>query len=99
MAPSGLVIHAAVASAHTGKAVCTTPSPDTDGDHVADCWESSNGLKVGIRDGKTDRDHDGLRANQEFSLDVRTAGNGLFSPYHANLDASDGHGREEGERH
>src|SRR6188508_343247 len=77
MAPSGLVIHAAVASAHTSgrTAACTATSPDTDRDHIADCWEGPNGLTVGLRDGKKDRDHDGLTAVKEFSLDVRTTGN------------------------
>ena len=93
IAPAGLLMRTAGAWASTGhRATCSTSSADRDGDKIPDCWESANGLKVGTRDGKTDKDHDGLKAATEYTLDRRTTSNGLFAPFNASLDDTDGNG-------
>jgi hypothetical protein len=64
---------------------CTERGRDSDHDHIPDCWERPNGLTVGRRDQRTDLDHDYLTALQEYRIDVRTTGDGIFSPYRADL--------------
>jgi len=101
MAPAGVFMRTAGAWAHqssrTTASTCTASSADTDRDGLPDCWEARNGLVVGVRDGSTDKDRDGLKANLEFKLDARTTADGLFAPYAANLDDTDGDGVEDGD--
>ena len=69
---------------------CRATSTDSDNDSIPDCWERRNGLVVGRRDHLTDKDHDGLRAIDEFRLDAATGG--IFGPYRANVANSDDDG-------
>lgn len=71
-------------------AACYRGSRDSDRDLVPDCWERRNGLVVGRRDARTDKDHDGLLALHEFRLDA--AAGGVFGPYRANDPNSDDDG-------
>jgi len=41
-------------------------NPDTDGDGLPDAWELANGTQVGVPDGGTDLDGDGMTNYQEF---------------------------------
>jgi hypothetical protein len=70
---------------------CSVRSPDTDHDHLPDCWEHHNGLVVGRHDQNTDKDGDGLLAKEEFAIDVATTGDrGIFFPYRADKFSSAG---------
>jgi hypothetical protein len=69
---------------------CTRRSPSRDRDPIPDCWERRNGLVVGRRDHRTDKDKDGLLAIQEYRLDVVRGG--VFDPYRANDRNSDDDG-------
>ncbi|MDP9343325.1 MAG: MSCRAMM family adhesin SdrC [Actinomycetota bacterium] len=101
IAPAGVLIRTAGAWAHGASgattSACTASSADTDRDGIPDCWEGPNGLVVGVRDAGTDKDHDGLKAKVEYTLDKATTADGLFAPYVANLDDSDGDGVEDGD--
>jgi Right handed beta helix region len=72
---------------------CLPRSRDSDHDALPDCWERRNGLRVGVRDQRTDKDRDLLRAVQEYSIDRRTFGDGsIFRPYQADERNSGGRG-------
>jgi hypothetical protein len=78
---------------------CTVRSADTDRDHLPDCWERKNGLRVGKKDQNSDRDGDWLKARQEFGIDARSADGSLMQPLRANeFDSNHNHildGRED----
>lgn len=86
--PVGLIETPVASSANQ----CTQASRDTDRDHIADCWERRNGLTVGRRDQFSNRDADYLTAYQEYRIDVRTAGDGIFAPYQADERSTPGTG-------
>ena len=100
--PAGLLLREArawaAAAGSSASHVCTASSADHDGDHVPDCWETHNGLKVGKADGRTDHDHDGLSARAEFKLDRLTHGDGIFAPFQADDADSNNNGVEDGDQ-
>jgi hypothetical protein len=75
---------------------CTVAAPDTDGDRLPDCWERKNGLDPASPDDGTDLDGDGLRALEEYVLDMRAQGRPLF-PYRASSRDSNGNGKPDGD--
>jgi len=66
---------------------CTLRSRNSDHDPAPDCWEIPNGLNPKKRDFNTDKDHDGLTARQEWSIDSRSTSDPLSRPLQA--DESD----------
>lgn len=102
LAPSGMLLRSTSAWASRphapATAACTTGSPDTDHDHLPDCWELKNGLVVGAADQKTDLDQDGLKAITEYRLDVKTTRNSIFAPFDAAEDDSNDNGIEDGDQ-
>jgi hypothetical protein len=70
-----------------GASGCHPGSRNRDRDRIPDCWERRNGLVVGRRDQRTDKDRDGLTALQEYRLDIVRGG--VFDPYKANVPNSD----------
>jgi len=77
---------------------CTPHSADTDHDHLPDCWEARNGLVVGRHDQRTDEDHDGMLAVEEYAIDVATTQDrGIFHPYRANRNSTAGNRYDDGE--
>jgi hypothetical protein len=94
MVPVGLLLESGTAQASTR---CTVHSADRDGDGIPNCWEKRNGLAVGTRDARSDRDHDGMSARREFRVDVATKGNSIFQPFSANDSDSDDDGVEDGD--
>ena len=65
------------------------PSADTDGDGLADAWETGNGLSVGTNDSAGDPDSDGLTNQQEFDFSTHpnqadSEGDGLNDGMEAN---------------
>ena len=62
---------------------CTPRSRDSDHDRIPDCWERRNGLRVGSKDGHTDKDRDSLTARQEYLIDLWSTDDSLFLPYRA----------------
>ncbi len=75
---------------------CTAGAPDADRDRLPDCWERKNGLDPSRADAGTDLDRDGLRAIEEFVLDMRGDGRPLF-PYRASVRDSNGNGTADGD--
>jgi len=68
----------------SARARCTAFSRDRDRDGLPDCWERRNGLTVGVRDQRSDKDRDSLTAMQEYRIDKRTYRDGsIFRPYQA----------------
>jgi len=65
------------------RTICRPWSPDTDHDRIPDCWERRNGLRVGRKDQRSDKDHDSLTAIQEYLIDRWTTQNSIFRPYQA----------------
>lgn len=85
-----------------------TPGADTDGDGMADAWETANGLAAGSDDSAADPDNDGLTNLQEFQASTNpkaadTDGDGLNDGVEINttftnplLADSDGDGLSDG---
>src|SRR4051812_4976635 len=83
-------------SAAAAATTCTAASPDSDADHIADCWGTPNGLTVGNKIGNAgDRDRDGLTTRGEYTVDVTLANGGdIVGTFFANDDDSDNDGVE-----
>jgi uncharacterized repeat protein (TIGR01451 family) len=56
------------------RAAATSPSQDTDGDAMADVWESQMGLNPGMADGAGDADGDGVSNAAEFARGTHPRG-------------------------
>ena len=68
-----------IGPAAIARTACRTNSPNTDHDFIPDCWERRNGLVVGKRDQRTDRDHDHLTAIRSTrSTDALTGDGSIF---------------------